>query len=157
SGWWKAILKWKQDHPLTIPTSNDVIKPQHMVKAISEVTRGNAIVVTDVGQHQMWAAQHYTFNHPRSLLTSGGLGTMGYGLPAAMGAAFAERRQNSSRPVVAIVGDGGFQMTACDLSTAVAYNLPLKIAIMNNGYLGMVRQWQELFFDGNYSHTDMRN
>jgi acetolactate synthase-1/2/3 large subunit len=155
--WWKTVHQWKKEHPLTIPASKDAIKPQNMIKAISEITNGDAVVVTDVGQHQMWAAQHYTFNHPRSLLTSGGLGTMGYGFPAAMGAAFANRRQNSNRPVIAIVGDGGFQMTACDLSTAVAYKLPIKIAIMNNGYLGMVRQWQELFFGGNYSHTTLKD
>ncbi len=153
--WWKTIHKWKKEHPLKVPIARDSIKPQHMIEAISDVTNGEAIVVTDVGQHQMWAAQHYTFNHPRSLLTSGGLGTMGYGFPAALGAAFADRK--NERPIVAIVGDGGFQMTACDLSTAVANKLPIKIAVMNNNYLGMVRQWQELFFDGNYSHTDLRD
>jgi acetolactate synthase-1/2/3 large subunit len=152
--WWQTIRKWQKEHPLKVPRSLDSIKPQHMIEAISDVTNGEAVVVTDVGQHQMWAAQHYTFNHPRSLLTSGGLGTMGYGFPAALGAAFADR--NNERPIVAIVGDGGFQMTACDLSTAVAHKLPIKIAIMNNSCLGMVRQWQELFFDGNYSHTNLK-
>jgi acetolactate synthase-1/2/3 large subunit len=155
--WWQTIHQWQKEHPLTIPASKDAIKPQQMIKAISEITNGEAVVVTDVGQHQMWAAQHYTFKYPRSMLTSGGLGTMGYGFPAAIGAAFANRQQNNDRPVVAIVGDGGFQMTACDLSTAVAHKLPIKIAIMNNGYLGMVRQWQELFFDGNYSHVTLKD
>jgi acetolactate synthase-1/2/3 large subunit len=153
--WWQTINRWQKEHPLTIPAAKDVIKPQQMIKAISEITNGEAIVVTDVGQHQMWVAQHYSFDYPRSQLTSGGLGTMGYGFPAAMGAAFANRQND--RPIVAIVGDGGFQMTACDLSTAVAHKLPIKIAIMNNGYLGMVRQWQELFFDGNYSHSTLKD
>ena len=150
--WWKTIRKWQEEHPLRVPQKDDVIKPQAMIKAISEATNGNAVVSTDVGQHQMWAAQHYTFNYPRSLLTSGGLGTMGYGFPAAMGAAFAVK----DRPVVAIVGDGGFQMTSCELSTAVQHQLPLKIAIMNNGCLGMVRQWQELFYGNRCSHSILR-
>jgi acetolactate synthase-1/2/3 large subunit len=153
--WWETIHQWQEEHPLTIPKAKDAIKPQHMIEAISDITNGEAIVVTDVGQHQMWVAQHYTFDYPRSQLTSGGLGTMGYGFPAAMGAAFANR--HNDRPVVAVVGDGGFQMTVCDLSTAVAHKLPIKIAIMNNGYLGMVRQWQELFFDGNYSHSTLKD
>lgn len=152
--WWETINQWKKDHPIRVPESGDIIKPQQMVESISKATNGNAIVATDVGQHQMWVAQHYRFNHPRSHLTSGGLGTMGYGFPAAMGAAFAHK--DSGRPVVAIVGDGGFQMTSCELSTAVAHKLPIKIAIMNNGYLGMVRQWQELFYDNNYSHTTLK-
>ncbi len=147
--WWATIRKWQKEHPLRISHKEGVIKPQEMIKAISKATNGNAIVATDVGQHQMWAAQHYTFNHPRSQITSGGLGTMGYGFPAAMGAAFGVK----DRPVVAIVGDGGFQMTSCELATAVQYKLPLKIAIMNNGCLGMVRQWQELFFENRYSHS----
>ncbi|HYW36469.1 MAG TPA: biosynthetic-type acetolactate synthase large subunit [Balneolaceae bacterium] len=153
--WWATINQWKEDHPLKVPEKDGVIKPQQMIEAISEVTNGEAIVATDVGQHQMWVAQHYNFDYPRSLLTSGGLGTMGYGFPAAMGAAFANR--NNDRPVVAVVGDGGFQMTACDLSTAVTHELPIKIAIMNNGYLGMVRQWQELFFNKNYSHSTLKH
>ena len=150
--WWQTIENWKEEHPLKVLKSEDGIKPQHMVEAISKVTNGEAIVVTDVGQHQMWAAQHYTFNHPRSFLSSGGLGTMGYGLPAAMGAAFACR----DRPVVCITGDGGFQMTTYELATAVEHDIPLKIAIMNNECLGMVRQWQELFYDERYSHSILK-
>jgi acetolactate synthase-1/2/3 large subunit len=150
--WWETINKWKENHPLEVPTSEHSIKPQQMVEAISKVTKGDAIVVTDVGQHQMWTAQHYTFNHPRSFLSSGGLGTMGYGFPAAMGAAFG----CPDRPVVCITGDGGFQMTAYELATAVEYKVPLKIAIMNNQCLGMVRQWQELFYDKRYSHSILK-
>lgn len=150
--WWNTINKWKKDHPLEVPEAKDTIKPQQMVEAISEVTNGEAIVVTDVGQHQMWAAQHYTFNHPRSFLSSGGLGTMGYGFPAAMGAYFG----CPDRPIVCITGDGGFQMTIYELATAVEYELPIKIAIMNNQCLGMVRQWQELFYDKRYSHSILK-
>ncbi|MGD8427047.1 MAG: biosynthetic-type acetolactate synthase large subunit [Balneolaceae bacterium] len=150
--WWRTIHTWQAEQPLKVPKSEDSIKPQHMIEAISEVTNGEAIVVTDVGQHQMWAAQHYTFNHPRSFLSSGGLGTMGYGFPAAMGAAFG----CPDRPVVCITGDGGFQMTAYELSTAVEHEIPLKIAIMNNQCLGMVRQWQELFYHKRYSHSILK-
>jgi acetolactate synthase-1/2/3 large subunit len=151
--WWTALNKWKKEHPLQTPKAKDHIKPQHMIEAISEVTKGEAIVVTDVGQHQMWAAQLYKYNHPRSFITSGGLGTMGYGFPAAMGAAIAK----PDRPVVCITGDGGFQMTLFELATCVENKIPVKIAIMNNGYLGMVRQWQELFFGKRYSHTNLKN
>lgn len=147
--WWSTIDKWKKEHPLVVPTAEDKIYPQHMVKMISEVTKGNAIVVTDVGQHQMWAAQHYKYNHPRSFISSGGLGTMGYGFPAAMGAALA----CPDRDVVCITGDGGFQMSAYELATCVEYKIPVKIALMNNNCLGMVRQWQQLFFDKRYSYS----
>ncbi len=147
--WWATIHKWQREHPLVVPKAVDKIYPQHMVKMISEVTNGNAIVVTDVGQHQMWAAQHYHFNHPRSWISSGGLGTMGYGFPAAMGAAIAY----PDRDVVCITGDGGFQMSSYELATAVEYKIPVKIALMNNNCLGMVRQWQQLFYEKRYSYS----
>jgi len=145
--WWVTINKWKEEHPLKVPQAEDKIYPQHMVKMISEITNGDAIVVTDVGQHQMWAAQHYKYNHPRSWISSGGLGTMGYGFPAAIGAALAK----PDREVVCITGDGGFQMCSFELATAVEYKIPVKIAIMNNNCLGMVRQWQQLFFENRTS------
>ncbi|MCC5940816.1 MAG: biosynthetic-type acetolactate synthase large subunit [Balneolaceae bacterium] len=149
SEWWDTIHSWQKEHPLVVPEADDQIYPQHMIKMISEITDGNAIVVTDVGQHQMWAAQHYQYNHPRSWITSGGLGTMGFGFPAAIGAAMA----CPDRDVVCITGDGGFQMLTCELATAVEYKVPVKIAIMNNACLGMVRQWQQLFFDNRTSYS----
>jgi acetolactate synthase-1/2/3 large subunit len=147
--WWSTINKWKEEHPLKVPQADDKIFPQHMVKMISEITNGDAIVVTDVGQHQMWAAQHYKYNHPRSWISSGGFGTMGYGFPAAIGAALAK----PDRDVVCITGDGGFQMCSFELATAVEYKIPVKIAIMNNNCLGMVRQWQQLFFENRTSYS----
>lgn len=149
--WMKEINDWRTTHPLRYATIPGEIAPQYMVEKISEITNGDAIVVTDVGQHQMWAAQYYKFNHTRSWITSGGLGTMGFGFPAAMGAAVA----CPDRTVVCITGDGGFQMTSMELATAVEHKLPVKIAIMNNGYLGMVRQWQELFYGGRYSSSHL--
>ncbi len=131
----------------------DVIKPQYVVEKLGELTKGKAIVATEVGQNQMWAAQFYEFNEPRTFLTSGGLGTMGYGLPAAIGAQVA----NPDKIVIDIAGDGSIQMNIQELATAVQYHLPVKIVILNNAYLGMVRQWQELFFDRRYSHTCMEN
>ncbi|NBC26970.1 MAG: biosynthetic-type acetolactate synthase large subunit [Bacteroidetes bacterium] len=147
--WWDQIHTWQKEHPLKVPKADDKIYPQHMVKMISEVTNGNAIVVTDVGQHQMWAAQHYQYNYPRSWISSGGLGTMGYGFPAAIGAAIA----CPDRDVVCITGDGGFQMSSYELMTAVEYNIPVKIALMNNSCLGMVRQWQQLFYKNRTSYS----
>lgn len=150
---WKAWLEqvdtWKQTHPLKYEQKGDVIKPQFVIEKIYEVTKGEAIISTDVGQHQMWTAQFYPFTRPRTLLTSGGLGTMGFGLPAAIGAqaAFPDRL------VVDIAGDGGLQMTIQELATAVHNKLPVKVALINNGYLGMVRQWQGLFFEKRYSQT----
>lgn len=151
--WMQEINTWQTEHPLRYATIPGEIAPQYMVEKISEITNGDAIVVTDVGQHQMWAAQYYKFNHTRSWITSGGLGTMGFGFPAAMGAAVA----CPDRTVVCITGDGGFQMTSMELSTAVEHKLPIKIAIMNNGYLGMVRQWQELFYGGRYSSSHLEH
>jgi len=130
-----------------------MLKPQQVIEAIYEATRGEAIVTTDVGQHQMWAAQYYRCRRPRQFISSGGLGAMGFGFPAAIGAQFA-------RPdalVVAIVGDGGFQMTMQDLITAVEWQLPLKIYVINNASLGMVRQWQQLFYRERYYAVHLRN
>jgi acetolactate synthase-1/2/3 large subunit len=149
--WQQELAAHKAEHPLRYKKPENGIAPQHMIEIISEETGGNAIISTDVGQHQMWAAQYYKYNHPRSWLSSGGLGTMGFGFPAAMGAKVA----CPDRDVVAIVGDGGFQMTAMELGTAVRYKIPVKIAVMNNNFLGMVRQWQELFFEKRYSHSDL--
>lgn len=149
--WMKQINEWRQSHPLRYRSREDEIAPQYMIQKLSEVTNGDAIVVTDVGQHQMWAAQYYSYNHTRSWVTSGGLGTMGFGFPAAMGAAIG----CPDRTVVCITGDGGFQMTAMELATAVEHRVPVKVAIMNNGYLGMVRQWQELFYGRRYSHSHL--
>ncbi|MGN0008140.1 MAG: biosynthetic-type acetolactate synthase large subunit [Desulfovibrionaceae bacterium] len=148
--WLKTLEGWKQDKPLTYQEGGD-IKPQAVVELLYKLTGGDAIIATEVGQNQMWAAQFYTFTRPRTLLTSGGLGTMGYGFPAAMGAQMAF----PDKLVVDIAGDGSIQMNIQELAT-VAYNkLPVKILILNNQHLGMVRQWQELFFDRNYSYTNM--
>lgn len=140
--WLKQIKKWKKEYSLTYrKTEDDILIPQEILSEIDKITKGNVIVATDVGQHQMWAAQYLTFNNPYSILTSGGAGTMGFGLPAAIGAQVA----NPNKKVLAVVGDGGFQMTFQELMLIKEYNLPVKIFIINNSYLGMVRQWQELF------------
>ncbi len=149
--WWKQIEIWEKDCPLEYKRPDNELRTQYVIEKISEKTKGDAIIVSDVGQHQMWVAQYYKFKNPRSHLSSGGLGTMGYSIPAAIGAAFAVK----DRPVVSISGDGGFQMNMQELITAVAYNLPIKFFIMNNCFLGMVRQWQELFHDEKYSFTDL--
>jgi acetolactate synthase-1/2/3 large subunit len=150
--WWHRIAGWQAKHPLGWEDSTDAeIKPQYMVRALYEATGGQAIVTSDVGQHQMWAAQYYDFPEPRRWINSGGLGTMGFGLPAAMGAAVGA----PDRLVCCIAGDGSVQMNAQELATCAQNNIPIKVFIMNNGYLGMVRQWQELFWDGKYSHVDM--
>jgi acetolactate synthase-1/2/3 large subunit len=149
---WNGYLdSVKRAHPLKFEQPGDTIMPQRVIQQISEVTNGEAIVTADVGQHQMWTAQYYQFNHPRSWINSGGLGTMGFGFPAALGAAVG----CPNRTVVAIVGDGGFQMTPWELTTAVHHKIPVKIAILNNGYLGMVRQWQQLFYGRRYSHSHL--
>jgi acetolactate synthase I/II/III large subunit len=150
--WWSRIEGWKAKYPLGYEdTTDSEIKPQYMVKALYEATGGEAIIVSDVGQHQMWAAQYYDFPAPRRWINSGGLGTMGFGLPAAMGAAVGCPEQL----VCGLVGDGSVQMNAQELATCAQNGIPVKVFIMNNGYLGMVRQWQELFWDGKYSHVDM--
>ena len=150
--WLKQIKKWKKDYSLIYrKTEDDILIPQEILAEINKITKGNVIVATDVGQHQMWAAQFLTFNNPYSILTSGGAGTMGFGLPAAIGAQVA----NPDKKVLAIVGDGGFQMTFQELMMVKEYNLPVKIFIINNSYLGMVRQWQELFNDRRYSSVDL--
>jgi acetolactate synthase-1/2/3 large subunit len=152
NAWWSRIEGWREKYPLGFQDSADVeIKPQYMVQALFEATAGEAIVTSDVGQHQMWAAQYYDFPKPRRWINSGGLGTMGFGLPAAMGAAVG----CPERLVCCIAGDGSVQMNAQELATCAQNKIPIKVFIMNNGYLGMVRQWQELFWDGRYSQVDM--
>lgn len=151
SEWWHRINDWRNSVPLSCEYSENEIKPQQVIEELHRVTNGDAIVVTDVGQHQMWAAQFYPLKRSRQWLTSGGLGTMGFGLPAAMGAALGCPKDL----VVAVVGDGGFQMTNQEIITAIQYKIPLKVIIMNNGYLGMVRQWQEMFYDRAYSEVDL--
>lgn len=149
--WWEKIRAWQLSQPLRFSGSQTHIKPQSVIRELHRLTNGEAIITTDVGQHQMWVAQFYPFTKTRQLITSGGLGTMGFGLPAAIGAQLA----CPDRMVIAVVGDGGFQMTNQELATAVQYGLPVKILIMNNGYLGMVRQWQEMFYDRTYSEVDI--
>jgi len=151
-GWWQRIKGWQEKHPLSYEeTADGEIKPQYMVKAMYEATNGQAIVTSDVGQHQMWAAQWYGFTRPRQWINSGGLGTMGFGLPSAMGAKVARPDQD----VVCLAGDGSLIMTIQELATCVDENIPVKVFLMNNGYLGMVRQWQELFWDRRYSSVKM--
>jgi acetolactate synthase-1/2/3 large subunit len=150
--WWTRIRGWQQKHPLHYEDSAGTeIKPQRLVQALYEATAGDAIVATDIGQHQMWAAQYYHFDRPRRWLQSGGLGTMGFGLPAAMGAKVGCPDQT----VVCLTGDGSVQMNMQELSTCAQEGIDIKIVISNNGYLGMVRQWQELFWDRRYSQVDM--
>jgi acetolactate synthase-1/2/3 large subunit len=150
--WWDRIENWRRTYPLRWEETTDTeIKPQFMIRALWEATEGQAIVTSDVGQHQMWTAQYYDFPEPRRWINSGGLGTMGFGLPAAMGAAVA----CPERTVVCVAGDGSVQMNAQELATCAQNDIPVKVFILNNGYLGMVRQWQELFWDGRYSHVDM--
>jgi acetolactate synthase-1/2/3 large subunit len=150
--WWERIEGWRHQHPLRYDDSPDSeIKPQYLVEALYQATGGQCVLSTDVGQHQMWAAQYFHFPEPRRWINSGGLGTMGFGLPAAIGAAIAQ----PELPSVLITGDGSIQMNIQELGTARQFDVPVKIVIMNNGYLGMVRQWQELFWDGRYSQVDM--
>lgn len=149
--WLKQIGIWKKERPMSYTYSDEIIKPQFVVEKIYELTRGNAIISTEVGQNQMWAAQFYKYDKPRTWLTSGGLGTMGYGFPAAIGAQIA----HPDKLVIDIAGDGSIQMNIQELATAVINKLPVKVAILNNHYLGMVRQWQELFFKERYSYTHL--
>ncbi len=149
--WHADITGWKEKHPLSYHQSSTIIKPQYVIEKLRELSDEDAIISTDVGQHQMWTAQFFKFNKPRTLLTSGGLGTMGFGLPAAMGAQAAF----PNRQVITICGDGGVQMNIQEMATLVQNRLPVKIVILNNNFLGMVRQWQELFFDRRYSSTCM--
>jgi len=148
--WLTEIAEIKQKNQLKYKRDN-ILRPQYIIEKLNEITGGEAIIVTDVGQHQMWAAQYYQYLHPRSFITSGGLGTMGFGLPAAIGAQIGCPKKK----VICISGDGGFQMNSQELVTAVNNNLPIVTIIMNNGYLGMVRQWQELFFQKRYSSTNL--
>ncbi len=150
--WWQRIEGWRAQHPLRYEDTKDAeIRPQRAIQAVFEATGGEAIVTSDVGQHQMWTAQYYDFPEPRRWINSGGLGTMGFGVPAAMGAAVG----CPDRTVVCIAGDGSVQMNAQELATCAQNGIPIKVVIVNNGYLGMVRQWQELFWDKRYSQVDM--
>jgi acetolactate synthase-1/2/3 large subunit len=150
--WTEKILEWKQKHPLNYKM-DDRLRPQYVIQQICEATKGEAIIATDVGQHQMWTAQWYNFMRPRELLSSGGLGTMGYGFPAGIGAKVGK----PGSEVFVISGDGSIQMNIQELATAVVNKIDIKIAILNNSYLGMVRQWQELFYGKRYSHTKLEN
>ena len=147
--WWRQIDEWRGIKSLSYRQSNEVIKPQFVIQKLYEVTQGQAIITSDVGQHQMWAAQYYHFDRPRQWINSGGLGTMGFGLPAAMGAKFAFPDQD----VACVTGDGSIQMMLQELATMKQYNTPVKIVNLNNGYLGMVRQWQEFFYQKRYCMT----
>jgi acetolactate synthase-1/2/3 large subunit len=149
--WLKQVLQWQTKHPFRYDWDDELIKPQYVVEEISNLTRGEAIIVTGVGQHQMWAAQFYRFRHPRHWLTSGGLGTMGYGLPSAMGAQVAR----PDRLVVLIDGDGSFVMNSQELATVVENQLPIKTVIINNGGHGMVRQWQDVIYGGRFQSIDL--
>ncbi|MCI5115142.1 MAG: biosynthetic-type acetolactate synthase large subunit [Candidatus Electrothrix sp. AW2] len=149
--WRDQVNEWNDKHPLSYTEEGDIIKPQYVIETINRLTGGDAIISTEVGQNQMWAAQFYKFNKPRHWLSSGGLGTMGFGLPAAIGAKMAF----PDATVIDIAGDGSIQMNIQELATAKQYNTPVKVAILNNNYLGMVRQWQELFYDKRYAGTVM--
>ena len=151
TAWLKQIAKWQEDYPLTAGKfkANGPLKPQYVIRELSRFSDENTIVATDVGQHQMWAAQHFNVRRPNTFLTSGGLGTMGFGFPAAVGARLAAPKSR----VICITGDGGFQMNIQELATVVNNKMDMTIALINNGFLGMVRQWQEMFYDKRYAHT----
>jgi acetolactate synthase-1/2/3 large subunit len=151
-GWWERVQGWREKHPLGYEDSADgEIKPQRMIEAVYEATGGDAIITSDVGQHQMWTAQYFHFNRPRQWINSGGLGTMGFGLPSAMGAKVAMPDEH----VVCVAGDGSLIMTCQELATCVNEQIPVKVFLMNNGFYGMVRQWQELFWEKRYSSVEM--
>jgi acetolactate synthase-1/2/3 large subunit len=151
--WFTKIAEWKSKYPQRYDAKSPNIKPQYVIEQIWEATKDNAIIVTGVGQHQMWTAQFYKHTQPRHFITSGGLGTMGFGLPAAIGAQVAK----PDMTVIDIDGDSSFNMTMNELCTAVQYELPVKVCILNNGYMGMVRQWQELFYGKRYSKSSLRS
>ena len=151
--WSEQLAAWKAQHPFNYDRNADIIKPQFVIEELCRLTAGDAIITTGVGQHQMWAAQFYKYSTPRQWITSGGLGTMGYGLPAAIGAQMAF----PDRTVIDIDGDSSFNMTLTELSTAAMYDLPVKVVLLNNGFMGMVRQWQELFYNKRYSQSALKN
>jgi acetolactate synthase-1/2/3 large subunit len=151
--WFTKIAEWKSRFPFSYDENSGSLKPQYILEELTRQTEGKAIITTGVGQNQMWAAQFYKFSRPRQFISSGGLGTMGFGLPAAIGAQIARPDET----VIAIDGDSSFNMTLTELSTAVQYNLPIKVCILNNGYMGMVRQWQELFYNKRYSKSFLKN
>ncbi|RXE56453.1 acetolactate synthase catalytic subunit [Methanoculleus taiwanensis] len=150
NGWRTRVADWKKRYPIGFP-DDDNLRPQYIIRQLSDILKGEGIVVSEVGQNQMWTALHYCFTKPRTWLTSGGLGTMGYGFPAAIGAHYAR----PDMPVVDIAGDGSFQMNIQELGTVAQYDIPVKVVVLNNMYLGMVRQWQELFYDRRYSYTEL--
>jgi len=151
--WFAKIAEWKEKHPLCYNDSGEKVKPQYVIEELCRQTKGEATIVTGVGQHQMWATQFYRYSRPRQFISSGGLGTMGFGLPAAIGAQIALPNET----VIDIDGDSSFNMTLTELSTAVQYELPVKVCLINNGYMGMVRQWQELFYGKRYSYSFLKN
>ncbi len=153
AAWFEQIEQWKKKHPFGYKPRDGEIMPQYVIEQISEATRGEAIITTGVGQHQMWAAQYYRWRRPRQMITSGGLGTMGYGFPAAIGAAVG----CPDRTVIDIDGDGSFLMTCNELATAAEFNIPVKVVVLNNHFQGMVRQWQELFYEKRYTAVAMKN
>jgi len=150
AAWDEKFNQWKVTYPTSAP-DDGLLRPQMVIKTLSDLLDGEGIIVSEVGQNQMWTAQHFCFKHPRTWITSGGLGTMGYGFPAAIGAHYAR----PELPVFDIAGDGSFQMNIQELGTVAQYDIPVKVVILNNMYLGMVRQWQELFYDRRYSYTEL--
>ena len=151
--WWEQINEWRAKDCLKYDQGSDVIKPQYVLDTLYKITNGDAFVTSDVGQHQMWAAQYYKFDKPRRWINSGGLGTMGFGLPAAMGVQLA----HPGADVICVTGEGSIQMCIQELSTCLQYDLPVKIICLNNGYLGMVRQWQEFFYQKRYAMSYMES